>query len=61
MSMHWPQVVWLVLAGLGIGIGLAQHGTPKTGRHNIVVDVLSVGIGLLLLYCGGFFHGGCAP
>ncbi|HHQ8337147.1 TPA: transglycosylase SLT domain-containing protein [Salmonella enterica subsp. diarizonae] len=55
MIFHWPQIVWCVLALLGLGSTLA-----KTNRkENDVLDLLSTLIATLitawLLWCGGFF------
>lgn len=53
--MGWPQITWLVIVMLGVGITLEQHGKPKTGKHNIWVTLVALGINVGLLNAGGFF------
>lgn len=53
--MHWPQIVWIGLVCLGVGVSLAKDGEPKTGNHNFVADCAGYALGLTLLYFGGFF------
>jgi hypothetical protein len=56
MILHWPQITYLVLAVLGIGISLAKHGEPKTGEHNFLTTVLAFALICWILYEGGFFN-----
>lgn len=53
--MGWPQITWIVLAGVSLGIGLVQHGKPRTGTHSIWITLISLGLGFWLLSAGGFF------
>jgi hypothetical protein len=55
MTLHWPQIVLLVIIVLADGMALALHGKPKTGDHNFWSSILSTAIMLTLLYYGGFF------
>ena len=55
MTLHAPQLIYLALVVLSLGISMAKHGTPKEGNHSIFVDVIAVSLGCLLLYWGGFF------
>lgn len=53
--MGLPQIIYLMLVGLGLGIGLVQHGQPKEGNHNIVYDIIATAIVIGLLWWGHFF------
>ena len=55
MSQYWPQITYIVLVILGIGISLERHGKPKTGTYNVLVDLVGTAIGLFIVYSGGFF------
>lgn len=52
--MHAPQIIYIVLTGIGLGIALAKNGEPRS-PHNFgalfVRELLVSG----LLYWGGFF------
>jgi hypothetical protein len=50
----FPQIVFLVLCGMGLGAGISQHGQP---RKNWDAGAIIVGtiVNLSLLYWGGFF------
>lgn len=54
--MGAPQIVWIFLVALGLGVQIAKHGQPQSPYHagkSLVGCAISVG----LLYWGGFFHG----
>ena len=51
----WPQIIYLSLILLGLGLQIDRHGKPKDGTHNIWVDLFSTGLIMLILYWGGFF------
>ena len=53
--MGTPQIIFIVLLGLNLGVGLAQHGTPKTGNNSFMSAFLGTIIQVGLLYWGGFF------
>ena len=55
--MGAPQVIYLVLLGFGIGVALAEHGKPKTGKHNAWTTIIASMLALMLLRWGGFFGG----
>jgi hypothetical protein len=57
MILHAPQITWLVLAAICLGVELAEHGKPKGGNHSFPMQVLVTAIGLALLWWGGFFAG----
>ncbi len=50
-----PQLVYIALVFLALGISCVTHGTPKTGNHSVFAYLISLSIGLSLLYWGGFF------
>jgi hypothetical protein len=50
-----PQICYLLLVALGIGIALSEHGKPKEGKHNFLTHLIGVSVGLAILYWGGFF------
>jgi len=50
-----PQILYLILLGLGLGIALVEHGKEKTGKHNFWVSFSAAFIGVIILYYGGFF------
>ena len=50
-----PQLILILVFALDIGIGIAKHGQPKEGNHNVVTQILGAIIFLSLTYWGGFF------
>jgi hypothetical protein len=55
MTLHAPQIIYVVLLLLGVGIDLAKHGQPKTGKHSFPSSFFAAALILALLYWGGFF------
>lgn len=53
--MGIPQIIWLVINILGLGIHLAKHGEPRDGKYNFFVALFVVAIDIILLKFGGFF------
>ena len=53
--MGWPQIVWIALSAIGIGIALVKHGKPRKSYYNFWVTLISLGLEVLVLYNGGFF------
>lgn len=51
-----PQLIMLSLYMLDIGINLAKHGELKTERYNFFTTLFGALLGILILYCGGFFE-----
>jgi len=49
--MAAPQIAFITLTCLGLGINMAQHGKPKEGNENFFTSLIARGI----LYWGGFF------
>ena len=52
--MGWPQIVWIAVSALGVGIALINHGEPRE-KYNFWVTLISLGIEMLILLKGGFF------
>ena len=55
--MHAPQIVWLALAFLSIGISIAKHGEPQE-NYSFPLKMIGIALGAWILYWGGFFTGG---
>lgn len=51
----WPQVVFLAMTLVGLGIALQRHGQPRTGTESIWGSLIGQAIVLGLMYWGGFF------
>lgn len=49
-----PQIIYLVLSGIGLGVTLAKSGEPS-GKYNFWTTLVSTIISLGLLLWGGFF------
>lgn len=58
--MNAPQLIYLALTCLGLGMALAKHGQPKDDSHSFWWTLTASGICIGLLYWGGFFSGGAA-
>lgn len=50
-----PQLIYIALILIGLGIAFAEHGQPKKGKHNAWITVIATIIVLILLFKGGFF------
>jgi len=51
----WPQLIYLGLVILGLGMTLGLHGQPQKKGHNFWGKLISSMIAISLLYWGGFF------
>ena len=47
--------VLLIFVVMNLGIHLAKHGEPKTGRYNFGVALISATIEVALFYYAGLF------
>jgi hypothetical protein len=56
MSQYWPQITFVTLIVLNLGITLEQHGKPKTGNQSFWISLTSAALTMWLLYAGGFFN-----
>ena len=51
-----PQLIYLGLTMIGLGMIISKHGQPKEGNHNAWSSIIaSIVIGYVL-YLGGFFN-----
>jgi hypothetical protein len=55
MTLHAPQLIYLALMLISLGIAMSRHGEPKSGNHNLLVDIIATALGFALVYWGGFF------
>lgn len=55
VNLGLPQIIYLTLMFLGLGIAIEQHGKPKEGITNFWVTFLATAISVSLLAWGGFF------
>lgn len=53
--MGWPQIAVIGLWAAGIGLALARHGEPETGKHSVFTTLIAVGLMAWLLWEGGFW------
>ena len=53
--MGIPQVVYLVLIALSLGISISDHGKVRVKQENCVTSIIAAAIQLAVLYWGGFF------
>lgn len=54
MSAYAPQIIYLGLIAVGLGVTLARHGQPRE-PHNFWASSIAASLALGLLYWGGFF------
>lgn len=47
--------ILLALVFMNLGIDLAKHGEPKTGKYNFGLKLISTAIELTLFYYAGLF------
>jgi len=48
--MNWWFLSIIILAAIGWGITLEQHGKPKTGNHSLWWDTFHLVLYLFLMY-----------
>ena len=53
--MGIPQVILIVITGIGIGGSLSKHGKEQTAKVNWWITLLSATILHGLLFWGGFY------
>lgn len=51
-----PQIIFLALGFIGLGIDFAKHGKPKERKHNGWITLISLIITFLILWWGGFWE-----
>lgn len=50
----WPQLIYLSLCVLGLGVHIAMHGKPRP-PYSMWYALISIAIAWPLLWWGGFF------
>lgn len=55
MKMEFPQLLYLGLLTLGLGMELSKHGEEKIAKHNFWTSLIATIIQVLILKAGGFF------
>lgn len=53
--MHLPQIIYIAFTALSLGVNMAVHGKPKTGKENFGTVLIGVIITYAILVWGGFF------
>ncbi|KFK92742.1 MULTISPECIES: transglycosylase SLT domain-containing protein [unclassified Serratia (in: enterobacteria)] len=53
--MNWPQITWIVAVTLGLGMSIAKHGEPRTGKFSFWWQLFGAAVTAWLLWSGGFF------
>ena len=53
--MNWPQITWIALVSLGLGMTLVKHGEPRTGTRSFWWELFGTLATAWLLWSGGFF------
>lgn len=56
MTFGFPQLIYTVIAVIGLWMEMEKHDELKTGRHNFITTFISQVLGFALLYWGGFFN-----
>lgn len=54
-NLGLPQIIYLTLVFIGLGITIEQHGKPKEGINNFWVTFIAQAFTIYLLAWGGFF------
>lgn len=54
--MTAPQITLIAILALGLGLALAKHGEPITGKHNFWGTLIGDAILVSILIWGGFFR-----
>lgn len=53
--MGWPQVIWIVIAAIALGVHIAKHGEPTGQKFHAGAQLIYVLLMAGILYWGGFF------
>lgn len=54
MTLGWPQLVYLALLLIGVGVAAAKDGQPREA-WSFWWTLVGAGLAIWLLYMGGFF------
>ena len=52
--MNWPQITYLTINALALGVILAKDGQPQE-KYSFFASLTGFSIGQFLLYMGGFY------
>lgn len=55
MNIGIPEIVWIVLCAMNLGIALVKDGEPK-GNYSFWLTLLALGIEFWIVWAGGFFQ-----
>lgn len=55
--MKLPQIIYISVLMLGLGLHIAKHGEPRDQDYNAFIALISIVLQLGLLWWGGFFNG----
>lgn len=55
MNLGIPQIIYLALNLMGLGVIMSKHGQPRDEKYNVWTSLLMWAIVLSLLTWGGFF------
>jgi hypothetical protein len=55
LTLHWPQLLVIVLTVMGVGIHMAKHGEKRDDYFNAGSMFLISVFEMWVLYMGGFF------
>ena len=55
MKYGIPQIIMIVIMGIGLGIALVKDGERKDEKYSFWVTVISTAIQCWILKAGGFF------
>lgn len=53
--MGWPQIAYIALTALGVGIHLAKHGEQRRDKYSAWLSMAGAALSIGILYAGGFF------
>lgn len=55
MRFDLPQVVYLMLVSMSLGVHLVNNGKPTGQNYSVFYGLIANGIVIGVLYWGGFF------
>lgn len=50
------QITMMLLMGANLGLGLALHGKPRTGKHDAGITLFATVVQYVILWWGGFWR-----
>lgn len=53
--MGAPQITYLIISALGVGIVMTKHGEGRTDKYNFWTTLLGILVQIGIMYWGGFF------